>query len=69
MTQHKILPPDFALHTWEDIQPFYDEIIGRRISNVEDLKTLIKDIDSLDGFLEEDYAWRYIRQSCNTLDD
>ncbi|MFA7284524.1 MAG: M3 family oligoendopeptidase [Candidatus Absconditabacterales bacterium] len=64
-----ILPSDFVLRTWDDIQPYYENILTLSVTTVEDLQTLIANSCDLDDYLSEDYARRYIKQSCNTSDE
>ncbi len=68
MPKSKILPTDFVLHTRDDVRLYYDQVISQPINSVDDLKRFIDNTCDLDDYLSEDYARRYIKQSCNTLD-
>lgn len=69
MPNTKTLPRDFVLNTWDDIKPYYDELVSREINSAEKLKEFIDDCADLSNYVSENYAWRYIKQSCNTLDE
>ena len=52
--------------TWDDIKDIWDELEHRDINSIQDLEKLIADRSELDALLNANYAWRYIRQSCDT---
>lgn len=52
--------------TWEDVKYMFDELTNKEISSVSDLEEFIKDVSDIDALLNANYAWRYIRQSCDT---
>ena len=54
------LPQDFIVTTWEDLKPYFDQLLEREIGSVGDLEKLLKDRTELEAVLEEDFAWRYI---------
>ena len=63
-----ILPNDFVLRTWDDVRPYYETILRLSANTVDELQLLITQSGDLDDYLSEDYARRYIRQSCDTGD-
>lgn len=62
----KFLPEDFALTTWDQLKPYFDDLLHRPINSVEDLKRWFADRSELESIVSEDLAWRYIRMTCYT---
>lgn len=54
---------------WESLSPILDELLKREINNVERLEQWLKDKSELEAALEEDFAWRYIKMSCDTANE
>ncbi|RZM16136.1 MAG: M3 family oligoendopeptidase, partial [Pedobacter sp.] len=51
---------------WDNLEPILNELTLRSIENVQELEQWLKDKSELEAALEEDFAWRYIRMSCDT---
>lgn len=51
---------------WETLEPIYDELLNRQINSVDELEQWLKDRSEIEAALEEDFAWRYIRMTCDT---
>lgn len=51
---------------WEILEPIYKELLDRPINSVEELEKWLHDKSELEAALEEDFAWRYIRMTCDT---
>lgn len=62
------LPSSFIVE-WEHLAPIFDELRNRDINNVEELEQWLKDKSELEAALEEDFAWRYIKMSCDTSNE
>ncbi|WP_295770311.1 M3 family oligoendopeptidase [uncultured Mucilaginibacter sp.] len=54
---------------WENLEPLYKELTSRPINSVTELEQWLRDRSELEAALEEDFAWRYIRMTCNTADE
>ncbi|AYL97058.1 M3 family oligoendopeptidase [Mucilaginibacter celer] len=54
---------------WENLEPFYKELLERPINSVEELEKWLRDKSELEAALEEDFAWRYIRMTCDTASE
>lgn len=54
---------------WDTLSPILDELVNRYIDNVTALEHWLKDKSELEAALEEDFAWRYIRMSCDTANE
>jgi oligoendopeptidase F len=57
---------EFDLKKWEDLEPFYLNLKNREIGNVTELRQWFLDRSELESYLSENFAWRYIRQTCDT---
>lgn len=60
------LPNDFAISTWDELEPYFKELLDRPVENVHDLEKWLKDISELEAVLSEDACWRQIRMTCDT---
>lgn len=62
------IPQDLEIK-WETLSPILDELVARPISNVTELEKWLKDKSELEAALEENFAWRYIKMSCDTANE
>jgi len=62
------VPQDLTI-IWEHLAPLFDDLQKRPIDSPENLTQWMRDRSELEAALEEDFAWRYIRMTCNTLDE
>ena len=60
------LPKDFTVTTWEKLEPFFIDLLERKINSKEDLEQWLKDISELEAVLSEDGCWRQIKMTCDT---
>lgn len=60
---------EFALTSWEDLQPLFDNLKNRSITSAADLRQWFLDRSELESYLSENFAWRYIRQTCDTANE
>ncbi|GAB2694559.1 M3 family oligoendopeptidase [Mucilaginibacter koreensis] len=54
---------------WENLEPLYQELSNRPINSVTELEQWLRDRSELEAALEEDFAWRYIRMTCDTANE
>src|ERR1700733_491928 len=54
---------------WENLEPLYKELCDRPINSVAALEHWLHDRSELEAALEEDFAWRYIRMTCDTTNE
>lgn len=54
---------------WDNLEPILKELLDRPIQHVQDLEQWLKDKSELEAALEEDFAWRYIKMSCDTANE
>lgn len=62
------IPQDLKIE-WNNLSPILDELLKREINSVEELEKWLKDKSELEAALEEDFAWRYIKMSCDTANE
>lgn len=56
----------FSPDTWENIEPYYQQLLNVEINDVKSLKDWLKDRSELESIISEDAGWRYIRMTCDT---
>lgn len=62
------IPQDLAIN-WESLEPLFSELQNREINSLSELEQWLKDRSELEAALEEDFAWRYIKMSCDTANE
>jgi len=60
---------DFTVSTWENLEQYYQQLLGFEISSVDSFKAWLKKWSELEAVLEEDMAWRYIKMNLDTSDE
>lgn len=63
--ERNYVPADLEIK-WEKLSVIFDELLTRKIESTQDLERWLKDRSELEAILQEDYAWRYIRMTCDT---
>jgi oligoendopeptidase F len=66
--QRQYIPAALAIK-WGNLEPLFNELLVRPVNSVEELEKWLKDRSELEAALEEDFAWRYIRMTCDTTDE
>lgn len=54
---------------WDNLSPVFEELLNRKITSTQDLEQWLKDKSEVEAALEEDFAWRYIKMSCDTANE
>lgn len=62
------LPQKLAIDTWTTIEPYFKDLMERKISSVKELEKWLKDRSELEAVISEEMAWRYIKMTCDTTD-
>lgn len=62
----RFLPEDFTLTSWGKLKPYFDDLLNRSLTSIQDLKKWFSDRSELESVISEDLAWRYIRMTCYT---
>lgn len=58
-----------SLQSWDDVKPLFDDLLARPLNNADDLRQWLLDRSELESYLSEDFAWRYIRMTCDTANE
>ncbi len=66
--EKKYIPENLEIK-WGNLEPIFTELQNRSIISVADLEQWLRDRSELEAALEEDFAWRYIRMTCDTAND
>ncbi len=65
----KTFVPDSLEIKWENLEPLFNELVNRSLNNAADLEQWLRDRSELEATLEEDFAWRYIKMTCDTANE
>ena len=60
------MPEDFAVTTWETLEPFFKNLVDRNIDTTGNLEQWLKDQSELEAVVSEDACWRQIKMTCDT---
>lgn len=60
------LPESFQVTSWDDLKPYFDNLLNRDLSSLDALKHWFRDRSELESVISEDLAWRYINMTCYT---
>ncbi|MBC7416749.1 MAG: M3 family oligoendopeptidase [Pedobacter sp.] len=66
--QRNYIPENLTI-TWESLEPILNELNERKINSVNELEKWLRDRSEIEAALEEDFAWRYIKMSCDTANE
>src|SRR5215211_2409450 len=64
--ERHFLPADFKVTDWPGLEPFFKDLLERKIDSREDLEKWMKDSSELEAVVSEDACWRQIRMTCDT---
>ncbi|NMM49379.1 M3 family oligoendopeptidase [Marinigracilibium pacificum] len=67
--KREFLPQLLKVNSWEDIKPFFDNLLDRKLSTEEELRKWFKDRSELEAVVSEDLGWRYIRMTTDTANE
>ncbi|MBS1746753.1 MAG: M3 family oligoendopeptidase [Bacteroidetes bacterium] len=67
-TKRHFVPEDFKVTTWETLEPFFKNLLDRKIESKPDLEQWLKDMSELEAIVSEDACWRQIKMTCDTTD-
>lgn len=60
---------NLTLNSWDDVKPLYDNLRDRPIQDADDLRQWLLDRSELESYLSENFAWRYIKMTCDTASE
>src|SRR6195952_287462 len=64
--QRSFIPKDFVITNWENLEPFFKNLLERELDTSADLEQWLKDSSELEAVISEDACWRQIRMTCDT---
>ena len=64
--ERHFLPGDFAITSWQNLEPYFIDLVQREILSADDLEKWLKDLSELEAVVSEDACWRQIRMTCDT---
>jgi len=64
--KRKYLPENLTVSDWESIEPYFKELLERKINSKEELGSWLKDMSELEAMINEDACWRQIKMTCDT---
>ncbi len=62
------LPENLTISDWETIEPYFKNLLERKINSKEELEKWLKDMSELEAAISEDVCWRQIKMTCDTTD-
>jgi oligoendopeptidase F len=60
------LPADFAITTWNELEPYFKELSDRPVESRKQLEQWLQDISEVEAAVSEDACWRQIKMTCDT---
>ena len=67
--KREYLSEDFVPASWQLLEPFYKELLDRKLSSVEELKTWLHNWSELEAVFNEYSRWIYVRNTLDTTDE
>lgn len=64
--ERHLLPAGFAVTDWNSLEPYFKELLERKIDSSADLQKWLKDTSELEAVISEDVCWRQIKMTCDT---
>src|SRR6516162_103937 len=60
------LPEQFDITDWNSLEPYFKDLLDRKIQSKEDLEHWLRDMSELESVVSENACWRQIRMTCDT---
>jgi len=60
------LPESFKVTTWEELEPYFEDLKNRELNSKEELMKWLSDVSELEAVISEDASWRQINMTCDT---
>ena len=60
------IPNDFVVTDWQNLEPYFKNLLDRELNSPEDLELWLKDSSELEAVVSEDVCWRQIKMTCDT---
>jgi oligoendopeptidase F len=65
----QFLSQDLEIDSWIKIEPYFIDLKKRTINSTKVLEQWLFDRSELEAALSEDFAWRYIKMTCDTANE
>ncbi|HET7117254.1 MAG TPA: M3 family oligoendopeptidase [Hanamia sp.] len=66
--KRKYLPENLIISDWASIEPFFKELLERKINSKKELEKWLQDVSELEAMINEDSCWRQIKMTVDTTD-
>ncbi len=66
--KRQFLPTDFTLTTWDNLEPYFKQLLDRDIASASDLHQWLLELSEVESVVSEDACWRQIKMTCDTTD-
>lgn len=66
--KREFLPEDYAVRNWDDLKVYFESLKQRKPDSAAGFLQWLKDKSELESMVSEDFAWRYIKMTCDTGD-
>ena len=67
--KRKFVSPDLQIQSWEDVKPYFDQLVSFNIDSETAMKNFLAFRSELEAVLSEEMSWRYIKMTCDTTND
>src|SRR4051794_12627573 len=64
--ERHFLPADCVITDWKNLEPYFKDLLERKVESTQDLEKWLKDSSELEAVVSEDANWRQIRMTCDT---
>lgn len=64
--ERHFLPADFTITDWNNLEPYFINLVDRQINSRAELEKWLRDMSELESVVSEDACWRHIRMTCDT---
>jgi len=67
-TPRHFVPKEFMVTDWQNLEPYFKDLLERNIDSKERLEKWLRDLSELEAVVSEDACWRQIKMTCDTED-
>ncbi len=67
-TPRHFVPKEFMVTDWQNLEPYFKDLLERNIDSKERLEKWLHDLSELEAVVSEDACWRQIKMTCDTED-
>ena len=55
--KRNFIPNDFLITTWDKLEPYFKNLLERKLDTLQDLEQWLKDSSELEAVVSEDACW------------